>query len=173
MSYAKDLQHKGYGKMLIDSCYDDAVAAGMAGVAVVTSGDSFLADRDIFVKNGFITIEKAPPKFELMIKKIRKDALNPSFKGNWDSKAEKHSHGLSIYYSNQCPMVSKWVNEMIDYADTYKIPTSVFEINDHIAAQECPSPYGTFALIYNGKLLASRPVSGGSFAITMNKLLKK
>lgn len=172
MSYVKKYQHQGYGEMLLIACWQDTISGGYDGIAVVSSGDSFMADRDIFTKAGFVKVDQAPPKFELLVKKLNNGADNPEFLGDWDNKINKHAHGLTIYYSNQCPMTHKWVNEMIEYACKMSIPTKINEIKTYSEAQNCPSPYGTFALIYNGRLLASRPVSGGSFVFMMNKLLK-
>lgn len=173
MSYVKKYQKKGYGSLLLNACFEDAIANDMNGVAVVTSGDSFMADKNIFTKNGFISVDSAPVKFELLVKKYKNEAENPKFTGDWDNKIKKYSTGLTIIYSDQCPMIYKWVNEMITSSKMLGLTPNVIELKNSMEAQISPSAYGTFAIIYNGKLIASRPISGGSFAYAMEKILKK
>ncbi len=54
---------QGYAKKLLQECLDDARAAGMNGVAVVTSSKvkPFLTDKKFYLKHGFKTIDTAPP----------------------------------------------------------------------------------------------------------------
>ncbi|MBD3266962.1 GNAT family N-acetyltransferase, partial [bacterium] len=49
----KNFSDKDLGSALLKDCLNDAKASGKLGVAVVTSDDSFLASREIFIKNGF------------------------------------------------------------------------------------------------------------------------
>jgi len=39
------------------------------------------------------------------------------------------------------------------------------------ASRELPTPYGMFSIIYDGKLIVDRPVSGTRFASIMSKAL--
>ena len=173
MSYVKKYQKKGYGTLLLNSCVEDAMKNNMDGVAVVTSGDSFMADNKLFIKNGFVSVDSAPPKFELLVKKFKNKSESPKFKGGWDSKIQKYPSGLTIIYSDQCPMVYKWVDEMVKSSEELGLTANVVELKNCKEAQQSPSAYGTFAIMYNGKLMASRPISGGSFAYAMEKIIKK
>ena len=173
MSYVKKYQKNGNGSLLINACLEDAISNNMDGVAVVTSGDSFMADKDIFLKNGFISVDSAPPEFELLVKRFNNKSDYPKFKGDWDNKINKYKKGLSIVYSDQCPMIIKWVNEMVEYSKDSGIITNAIELKNCKEAQNSPSAYGTFAIIYNGRLIASRPISGGSFIYKMQKLLSQ
>lgn len=173
MSYVKKHQKKGYGALLINDCMEDALKNKMNGVAVVTSGDSFMADKEIFHKNGFVSVDSAPPKYNLLVKKINIDADDPKFYGDWDKKSTKYSKGLTIIYSDQCPMISKWVYEIFESSKELGITTHMIKLDDYKQAQQIPSPYGTFAILQDGKLLYDRPISGGSFAYAMSKILKK
>jgi len=42
----------------------------MQGVAVVTRKGSFMAKKDVFLKNGFVLADKAEPDFELLVIKF-------------------------------------------------------------------------------------------------------
>ena len=53
MVYGKHNYHAGNGSRLIKTCIDDAKKIDKAGVAVMTSLGSWIADKSIFLKNGF------------------------------------------------------------------------------------------------------------------------
>jgi len=56
VGFNKEFKGRGYGSALIDECTKDAQKAKMHGVAVVTRKGSFMADKDIFIKKGFVSV---------------------------------------------------------------------------------------------------------------------
>ena len=58
----------------------------MHGVAVVTRKGSFLAGKQLFMKNGFEVVDKAPSDFELLVTKLNINEPTPKFKGDWTNK---------------------------------------------------------------------------------------
>ena len=64
------LKNKGYASLLIEECIKEAKDQGLLGVAVVTSEGPFMAGKDLFVKNGFKSVDSAKPSFDLLVKKV-------------------------------------------------------------------------------------------------------
>lgn len=146
----------GLGSQLIRECIDDAQRSGMNGVAVLTSTDAFLAKADIFIKNGFVEVDRCSPGFSLLAKQF-KASTPPKIK---DNSARLGSYqGLHLLYSAQCPWVARFVCELKDFATGNGLQIKVSEFTTPQEAQHSPSPYGVFNLIHNGKLLADHYIS--------------
>ena len=161
-------KEQGYGSRLIEECIKDAKREGKSGVAVVTSEGSFMAGKDIFLKNGFKSVASAKPSFELMVKAIKKGPL-PKFK-DWEKQLSKYK-GLNVIYSNQCPWVSRSIKELSVTAKEKGLQLKVTELKTAKQAQSAPSIYGVFNLIYNGKLLADHYISKRRFQNILEKEL--
>jgi hypothetical protein len=165
-----NIKNKGYGSKLIDECIKDAQNQGKLGVAVVTSEGSFMAGKDIFINNGFESIESAKPSFELMVRTLKKGPL-PKFR-DWE-KPLKNYTGLNIIYSNQCPWVSRSIKELTDIAKKEGLKLKITELKTYKEAQNAPSIYAVFNLIYNGKLLSDHYISSRRFQNIIKKEIKK
>ena len=171
-TYFKKYQKKGYGRLLINACIDDAKKAKTKGVAVVARKRPWLADSSIYLKNGFQVVDTTPPDYELLVKKFNKSAPNPKFKDNWDKKLKKYGKGLTIIRANQCPHTIRFADKIADMArKTYKLEPRIVELNTYRQAQNAPTPYTVFAVIYNGRLLADHQISSSRFRNIMNKIL--
>jgi L-amino acid N-acyltransferase YncA len=153
---------KGLGTLLLDSCLRDAKKSKCRGVAVVTSSDSFMAERDLFIKAGFVSVEKSPP-YELLVKKLKKAAPNPRFIVQRERLLKRHKKGLTILAADQCPMVPKCVKDIAEMSRTLGLEPKVIRVTSAKASRDLPTPFGVFSIIYNGKLIAARPVSGTRF----------
>ena len=94
---------KGFGKLLLDECVRDAKKSGMNVVAMVTSEHNWLTKKKFFESNGFKSVAKAQPSFELMVLNFKNDAPTESFAGDFEVKAGKFSDGLTVFRTNQCP----------------------------------------------------------------------
>ena len=160
---------KGLGALLLDSCLSDARKSKCRGVAVVTSTDSFMAGSGLFIKAGFVSVESIPP-YELLVKKFNKAAPDPRFIVNRERVLKKYKRGLAILAADQCPMVSKWVEDIAEAARALGLEPKVVRISSAKASRELPTPYGVFSIIYDGKLIAERPVSGARFRNIMRSL---
>jgi hypothetical protein len=164
---------KGYGSQLVDECEKDAKKNKMVGVAVVTRKGPFMAGKEIFLHKEYVAVDSAPPDFELMVKKFKKRAPDPRFKGNLESKSGKYKKGLTIIRADQCPYTVKNVREMVEVANSkYGIKPKIVNIKDYKGAQNSPCPFGTFGIIYNGRIIAHHPISKTRFQNIMNKELK-
>ena len=171
-TYFKKYQRKGYGKLLIQACIDDAKKAKTKGVAVVARKRPWLADSSIYLKNSFQVVDTAPPDYELLVKKFNKSAQNPKFKDNSDKKLKKYCKGLTIIRASQCPHTIRFADKIAEMArKTYKLKTNIVELKTYRQAQNAPTPYAVFAVIYNGRLLADHQISSSRFRNIMNKIL--
>ncbi len=170
----KKYQRKGYGSLLIEECIKDAKKEKMNGIAVVTRKGPWMAKKELFLKNGFEVVEKAPPDFELLVNKIKKSAHSPKFRGGWRERMSRYGKGLTIIRSDQCPYLEKWVKEISETAqEKYGLKAKIVELVTCKDAQNAPSAYGTFSIVYNGKLLAVHPISNKRFTNIMNKEAKE
>ena len=124
-----------------------------------------MADTSIFEKNGFTTVEKSDP-YRLLVKSFDGHQL-PRFK-NWRKKLESYN-GLHIIYSDQCPWVARFMDEMKDRFDELDINITKLETAED--AQNAPSIYATFNLIFNGTLLSNHYISSRRFENIINKEL--
>ena len=93
---------KGYAGLLLNECIKDAQKSKMKGVAIVTSKGNWLVGNKLLLAHGFETVDKAPPSFELLVKKFTK-VQSPSFSINWDKRRRKFGKRLTLTRSDQCP----------------------------------------------------------------------
>lgn len=157
--YPNKLKQKGYGSMLIKECIKDAKKLSCSGVAAVTGTGSFIADKDVFFKNGFRSVETSD-KFELLILPLKKSNL-PKFK-DFQKQLKKYK-GLNIVYSNQCPWIAKSIESLSSIAKKSKLTLKVTELKTPKQAQNAPSVYSVFSLIYDGRILADNYISDTRF----------
>jgi len=172
VGFKRAYKGKGYGSLLVDECLKDAGKGNMHGVAAVTRKGSFMAGKELFVKNGFEVVGKASPDFELLVKKFNKKAPSPKFKGEWGKRLSQYNKGLTIIRADQCPYSVKNVREISETADKiYGIKPNIIELTNCQEAQNSPCPFGTFYIVYNGKVVAETPISNTRFKNIMNKIL--
>jgi GNAT superfamily N-acetyltransferase len=169
--FSKRHQRKGWGSVMIEACLDDAKKAGMSGVAVMVRGGPWLADRRLFLANAFEPVDTAPPDYQLLVRKLNRLATNPAFKKGWNQKIARCGRGLTIIRSSQCPHIAKFASDIAQTAvEEYRLKPKVVDLESWRDAQDAPTPYAVFALIYNGRLLADHQISRTCFRNIMNKL---
>ena len=153
---------KGLGSLLLDSCLEDAKKSKCRGVAVVTSSDSFMARSDLFIKAGFVSVDRIPP-YELLVKKLQKTAPDPRFIVERERLLQRYGKGLTILAADQCPYVSNSVERIAEASRTLGLEPEVVRVGSARASRELPTPYGVFCIIHDGKLIAERPISATRF----------
>ncbi|HTQ95833.1 MAG TPA: GNAT family N-acetyltransferase [Candidatus Acidoferrum sp.] len=160
---------KGLGALLLDSCLSDAKKSKCRGVAVVTSSDSFMARSDFFIKAGFVSVASNPP-YELLVKKFMKSTPDPRFIVERERVLKKYNNGLTILAADQCPYVSKSVERIAAASRTLGLEPKVVNIRSAEESRMLPRPYGVFSIVYDGKLIAERPISATRFRNIINNL---
>ena len=169
--YSKRHQRKGWGNFMIEACLNDAESAGMSGVAAMVRDGPWLADRRLFMANGFEAVDTAPPDYQLLVRKFDSSAGNPAFKKDWDQRLARYGRGLTILRSSQCPHIAKFAADIAEAAEEdYRIVPTVVDLESWQDAQNAPTPYAVFSLIYNGRLLADHQISQTRFRNIMGKL---
>jgi len=172
VGFKRAYKGKGYGSLLMNECLKDAGKGNMHGVAVVTRKGSFMVGKELFVKNGFEVVDNASPDFELLVKKLNKKAPSPKFKGDWGKRLSQYGKGLTIIRADQCPYSVKNVREISETAEKiYSIKPNIIELKNCQEAQNSPCPFGTFCIVYDGKVVAETPISNTRFKNIMNKIL--
>jgi hypothetical protein len=170
VGFKKEFKGKGYASALIEECIKDAKVKNMQGVAVVTRKGPFMAKKDIFLKKGFVLVDEAKPDFELLVLKFDQKATNPRFK-NMSFGKEESAKGLTIIRSAQCPYSVKNVDAILKTArDKLKMEANLIDLEDSNAAQHTPCAFGTFCIIYNGKVISHHPISNTRFENIMKKM---
>lgn len=171
VGFRKEYKGHGYAGMMVDACISDAVAQKKTGVAVVCRNGSFMADRRLFEKMRFVLVDEALPDFQLLFLSLADGVKPPRF--NHQAMAEslkKYQGGVFILRSDQCPYTVKNVREMCERAESeLKIIPRVMTICSHHDAQACPSPFGTFCVIVDGKVQAHHPISATRFLNILRK----
>ena len=169
VGFKKEFKGKGYASSLIDECIREAKESDMYGVAVVTRKGSFMAKKDIFVKKGFVLVDKAEPDFQLLALKFSHKARNPRFK-DLKRNLEKYKEGLFILRSVQCPYTEKNVNAILKSArDKFGLKANLIELTDVTAVQNSPCAFGSFCIVHNGEIITHHPISNTRFENTMKK----
>ncbi|MFH1940602.1 MAG: GNAT family N-acetyltransferase [bacterium] len=163
---------KGHASRLLNACEEDAKNESMHGVAVVTRQGAFMVGKPIFLKRGYEVAAKAPPDFELLVKRFHKAAPLPKFKHALENRATLLNKGLIIIRADQCPYTVKNVNEISETAEkNYGLTPNIVNLKNHLEAQNSPCAFGTFCITYNGKIIAHHPISNTRFCNIMTKTL--
>ena len=169
VGFKKEFKGKGYASSLIDECIKEAKESNMYGVAVVTRKGSFMAQKDIFVKKGFVVVDKAEPDFQLLALKFNHKRRNPRFK-DLKRNLEKYKEGLFILRSVQCPYTEKNVNAILKSArDKFDLKANLIELTDVTAVQNSPCAFGSFCIVHNGEIVTHHPISNTRFENIMKK----
>jgi hypothetical protein len=163
--FAAGQQLGGLGGRLIRACVEEAEGAGRTGVAAMVSNGAWMAGKQIFLNNGFTKIAERD-RFELVVHRLREGA-EPRFR-DIDGNSARY-RGLHIVYSDQCPMLSKSVNDLSQMAAEYGLNLRVTVLKSAHEAQNAPSYYGAFSLLWNGRLLSDHYVSKGRFRNILRK----
>ena len=104
-----------------------------------------------------------------MVKNL-KDGPTPKF-NDWERQLSKYQ-GLNIVYSYQCPWVARSINELIETAKEKGLKIKTTELKNAKEAQNAPSVYSVFNLIYNGKILADHYISNKRFQNIIEREIK-
>jgi len=163
----KKYQHQKLGEALINEVENDA--EGTNGVTLIASDGAFMVTPEIFEKRGYRSIA-SEGKDQLLVKKF-KDADDPRFY-DFMKNREKYNEGLTILYSKQCPWVARLIDEMSSVLEENNLSPTIIEFTTAKEAQQAPSLYSVFNLIYNGKLLSDRYISVTRLKNIIKKELK-
>jgi hypothetical protein len=66
-------------------------------------------------------------------------------------------------------MVPKWVQEIADASRALMLKPKVIRVRTAEESGEHPTPCGIYSIVYDGKLIAERPISARRFTGIMSK----
>lgn len=145
---------KGFSRLLLDMCEEDARNAGMNGVVVLSSEGNWLLGKALFIDSGYTAVATAAPSFTLLVKKF-KPAPDPTFSLDWNKADYSDGKGMTIYRTNQCPYIEDATSIFEEAAVKQGVPSRVISLNSAREVQELsPSAYGTFGVTVSGKLFS-------------------
>lgn len=171
VGFKNEYKRKGYASDLINECIIDAQKQKMLGVAVVTRKGAFMANNAIFLKKGFEIVDLAKPDFCLLAMKFENGTTAPCFRSDILDNLNDYKNGLTIIRSPQCPYTEKNVTAIIESAEKkFQLKTNLINLKDSKSAQNTPCAFGTFCIIYNGKIISYHPISNKRFENIMTKL---
>ena len=150
----------GLGGRLIRACLEEAEETGALGVAAMVSEGPWMAGRKVFLKQGFELVA-AEDRFELVVRRLREGGEMPRFR-NIEENRERYQ-GLHVVYAAQCPMLPKSVEDLREVASAEGLELNVTVMQGPEEAQDAPSYYGVFTLLWNGRLLSDHYVSKARF----------
>jgi len=167
---------RGLGSLLLESCLEDAMKSRCRGVAVVTSSDSFMAGSEVFLKAGFVPVDRtiggseaSVAPYELLVKKLEKSAPDPRFIVEEARLLKRYGKGLTILAADQCPYAAKSVERIAEASRKLGLEPRVIRVGSAEASRALPTPCGVFSIIYDGKLIAHRPISATRFMSIMRR----
>ncbi|MGL4666858.1 MAG: GNAT family N-acetyltransferase, partial [Saezia sp.] len=116
---------KGYAKALLQTALDDSQAQGKHGLVTVvgTKKMHFMSDTKWLLSQGFEECKKTTYGFSLLVKKLQKNAANPSFKDSTLTGECLDKEGLVAYYTNRCPFTEFHIQtNLVESAQKRNLP---------------------------------------------------
>lgn len=144
-----DYKGKGYGKLLMEYCLDDAKEKGKSGVCMLGAKKqkSWLSDQAFAKKFGFEMVDSTRNGYDLLA--LSFDGTAPRFAPN-AKRLEIESGELTIYYDLQCPYVQRSVEMTRQYCKENGVPVSIIEVDTLQKAKELPCVFNNWAVFYKG-----------------------
>ncbi|MEG1461014.1 MAG: GNAT family N-acetyltransferase [Oscillospiraceae bacterium] len=141
---------KGFGKMLMEYCLEDAKAKGKSGVCMLGAKKqkAWLTDQAFAKGFGFETVDTTESGYELLACAF--DGTTPRFAQN--AKVEKiESQDLTIYYDGQCPYVRQNIEIVQRYCGENDVPLTLMPVDTLQKAKALPCVFNNWAVFYKGK----------------------
>lgn len=140
---------KGYGKLLMEYCLEDAKAQGKSGICMLGAKKqkSWLSDQSFAKKFGFEVVDQTDHGYELLALSL--DGTVPRFAQN--AKNEKIANKeLTIYYDMQCPYICQNIATIKQYCEENGVPASFLQVDTLQKAKELPCVFNNWCVFYNG-----------------------
>ncbi len=148
----------GYGKALLKSAVDDAVAQQKDGLVTVVGSKKFhfMSDTKWLLKQGFEECDRTKSGFSLLVKKLTPSSTLPKFNESAKQGVCTPPTGLVAYYSNRCPFAEFHALESLkESAKNRNLPLTTIKLTTLQEAQSAPTPATIFSLFYNGKFITT------------------
>lgn len=164
----------GYGRLLMQSCIDDAKKRGMAGVCMLGAKKqkSWLSDQAFAKKFGFSCVDETSYGYELLALRFDgadgADGETPQFTERARAGVSG-GKGLEVYYDAQCPYIPDRVNKLEEYCGARGIEAKFCEVDRLQAAKELPCVFNNWAAFWNGKFATVNQLDGAALERIMKR----
>jgi hypothetical protein len=79
----------------------------------------------------------------------------PAFPQDWQSRLARYGSGVTVIRTPQCPYLENATATIMQSAQQLGLSAQVVELTSARQVQDSsPSPYGVFAVVWNGQLLS-------------------
>lgn len=159
-------QYKGHGysNLLLNACIEDSRSKGKKGLAALSSKKKlgFLSDPKYLRYKGFEVADTADPYFELFYLPFDENADRPRFRHSVQSPSLADK-GFTLYYTSQCPFTARYVPLLEKIAASRNAALRTVHIQTREEAQAAPTPFTTFSLFFDGRLITHEILSEKKF----------
>ena len=128
-----------------------------------------MAGKEVFLKNGFEEIATRN-RFGLVINRL-KPGPEPRFRDLTGRRRRRP--GLQVVYADQCPMLGKSADDLAVMAAEHGLDLEITRLRTAREAQDAPSYYGVYSLLWNGQVLSDHYVSRGRFRNLLRQVILK
>ncbi|MDW2799288.1 YoaP domain-containing protein [Clostridium boliviensis] len=155
---------QGYSNLLLENCIADSRQKGKKGLVVLSSKKKmpFLSDPGYLKHKGFLLADQAVPYYELLYLPFEENGPKPEFTVSVKEKKTMED-GFVLYYSHQCPYTARYVPLIEELAKERGVCLHTHRFESAEEAKECPAPFTTYSLFYNGEFVTNEILSEKKF----------
>lgn len=145
-----EFKGKGYGKLLMEYCINDAKAKGKSGICMLGAKKqkAWLTDQSFAKKFGFEVADTTENGYELLA--LSFDGTTPKFADNV-KECKIDDEMLTIYYDMQCPYVYQNIEIVNQYCQTNNVPVNLIHVDSLSKAKALPCVFNNWGVFYKGK----------------------
>lgn len=145
-----EFKGKGYGKLLMEYCINDAKAKGKSGICMLGAKKqkAWLTDQSFAKKFGFEVVDTTENGYELLA--LSFDGTTPKFADN-AKECKIDDEILTIYYDMQCPYVYQNIEIVKQYCQTNNVPVNLIHVDSLSKAKALPCVFNNWGVFYKGK----------------------
>lgn len=162
---------QGYSSELLEHCIADSKEKGKKGLVILSSRKKmpFLSDPGYLRYKGFQAADHAGPYYELLYLPFEEGTTKPEFTQSVKER-KPVEEGFVLYYSYQCPYTAKYVPLIEQLAKDRGVPFLAKRFASAKEAKECPAPFTTYSLFYNGEFITNEILSEKKFEKILSDL---
>ena len=141
---------KGYGKLLMESCLDDARAQGKSGVCMLGARKQkgWLSDQAFARRYGFETVDETENGYELLA--LSFDGTKPRF-AEGARRCVIEEQELAVFYDDQCPYIWQSLEQVKKFCRENDVPVSLIHVDTLEKAKRLPCVFNNWGVFYRGK----------------------
>lgn len=165
---------QGYSNLLLENCIVDSKEKGKKGLVILSSKKKmpFLSDPGYLRHKGFQSADHADPYYELLYLPFKEGGTKPEFAQSVKERRPA-KEGFELYYSHQCPYTAKYVPLIETVAKDRGVALYSHRLESAKEAKECPAPFTTYSLFYNGEFITNEILSENKFRKILSDLTDK